>query len=168
MNATETGKLLAFAALYDNRKVSDPDVIAWLKAIGDLPYADAEAAVAAHYGTTTERIMPGHIRQGVRRIREERLARTPLPPPPPELADDPARYKRAIAEGVSRIADGFGLHRAIGGPLPGDPPAGWQQAKQAVTPEPVSRQELARQQAEQSRRDRERAGREARHGEEAS
>ena len=40
MNATEMGQLLAFAALYDNRKVGDPDIVAWLEAIGDLPYAD--------------------------------------------------------------------------------------------------------------------------------
>lgn len=159
MNATEAGALLAFAALYDNRKVSDPDVMAWLKAIGDLPYADCEAAVAAHYGQSTERIMPGHIRTRVRAARAERLARTPLPPPAPELAGDPKRYQRAVADGVRRIADGLDARKAIGAPLPGEPPAEWQERKEAITPKPLSKQEIALRQVEQSRR--ERAGRES-------
>ena len=125
MNAAEIGNLLAFAALYDNRKAADPDVFAWLKAIGDLPYTDAENAVAAHYGESTERIMPGHVRQRVNATRRERLARTPLPPPPPELADDPSAYKAAIQASVQRIANGWSLLRAIdGGKRKDDPPAG--------------------------------------------
>ena len=157
MNAAEIGDLLGFAALYDNRKAADPDVMAWLKAIGDLPYADAEAAVAAHYGETTERIMPGHIRTRVKAMRRERLERTPLPPPGAEAADQPGRYKRVVQANIERIADGFDLNRtAIGGgkPLEGDPPAEWQEAKAAITPPVpvVDPREVAREQAAESRR----------------
>ena len=126
MNVEEAGKLLALAALYDNRKVGVPDVMAWHRAIGDLPYADAEAAVVEHYGSdSTERLMPGHVRRRVKAMRADRLARTPLPAPPAEAADEPGRYKRVIAANVERIADGLSVQRAIGAgaPLPGDPPA---------------------------------------------
>ena len=58
MNAAEAGKLLALMALYDNRKAGTADVVAWLKVIGDLQYADCESATLAHYQETRERIMP--------------------------------------------------------------------------------------------------------------
>lgn len=158
MNATEAGQLLAFAALYDNRKVSDPDVMAWLKAIGDLPFEDAQAAVAGHYGESTERIMPGHIRTRVKAIRAERLARTPLPAPPAEVADQPGRYKEIVRANVQRIADGMDVRKAITGPLPGDPPREWQEARAAlVKPEApaVDPRQKAREQVEETRRERE-------------
>ena len=107
MNGSECGQLLALMALYDNRKVSDPDVMAWLRVIGDLDYADAEASVYAHYGSVvTERMLPGHVRQGVRSIRGQRIARSVIPAPPAELADHPAAYKAALAEQVRRAGDG--------------------------------------------------------------
>jgi hypothetical protein len=157
MNATEAGQLLAFAALYDNRKVSDPDVMAWLKAIGDLPYADCEQAIAGHYGTCTERVMPGHVRERVKTIRADRLARNPLPAPAAEVADDPGRYREIIRANVQRIADGMDIRTALpsGEPLPGDPPEEWQQAREAIAevkpirPDP---RDVAREQAEQSRK----------------
>jgi hypothetical protein len=139
MTAEEAGQLLAFAALYDNRKVSDPDVMACLKAIGDLPYADAEAAIAEHYGSGTERVMYGHIRDRVKAMRLRRLERTPLPAPPAD-ATETGRYQEIIRANIERIADGKQLRNAIGGgaPLPGDPPAEWQQAREAMAgPAPV-------------------------------
>ena len=161
MNAAEAGQLLAFAALYDNRKVSDPDVMAWMRALGDLPYPDCETAVAGHYGEATERIMPGHIRQRVKRIREDRLARTPLPAPPREAADEPGRYQRIIAANIARIADGLDVRQALpAGPLPGEPPAEWQKAKEAITPpELVKRdpREVALEQLAEARAKRESA-----------
>jgi hypothetical protein len=159
MNATEAGQLLAFAALYDNRKVSDPDVVAWLQAIGDLPYEDARAAVAGHYGESAERIMPGHIRIRVKAMRADRLARTPLPAPPAELADDPGRYNELIRANVRRIADAKNVRRALAaGPLPGDPPQEWLDAKAALAkpPEPAADpRQKAREQVEELRRARE-------------
>jgi len=158
MNAAEAGQLLAFAALYDNRKVGDPDVMAWVKVLGDLPYTDCETAVAGHYGESTDRIMPGHIRQRVKKIREDRLARTPLPAPSAELTNDPERYKRVLAANVERIANGLTVRKALAGPLPGEPPAEWQKAKEAITPpELVKRdpQEVAREQLAEARAKRE-------------
>lgn len=164
MNATEAGQLLAFAALYDNRKVGDADIMAWLEAIGDLPFADAKTAVAAHYGSSTERLMPGHVRQRVKAMRADRLARMPLAAPPGELADQPGRYLNAVRAGVRRIADGFSLRKAIGPgkPLEGPPPAEWAKAREAMPPGTEPRKvpnprQLAAQQAAASRAEREAA-----------
>ena len=153
MNAIEMGELLAFAALYDNRKVGDPDVIAWLKAIGDLPYADAETAVATHYGETTERIMPGHIRTRVKAMRADRLAREITPAPPPELADEQGRFRAELKANLREIADGLAIPKAIGGPVrEDDPPPTWAEARaQMAAPVVLTPQEKALQQAAESR-----------------
>ena len=106
MNATEAGKLVALMALYDNRKVSDPDIVAWLKVVGDLQYGDCESAVVAHYQETRERIMPADIRQRVRVIRAKRLDRAEVPAPPPELVDDWPAYQAALHAARVAAADG--------------------------------------------------------------
>jgi hypothetical protein len=161
VNAIEMGELLAFAALYDNRKVGDPDVIAWLEAIGDLPYPDARSAVAAHYGSeSTERIMPGHIRTRVKAMRRERLERNPVAAPPAELADTPVRWRAELAGSLRRIADGLSVPKAIGGPVRGDdPPPTWAEARaKMAAPVVLTPQEKALQQAAESRAARESAG----------
>jgi hypothetical protein len=109
MNAAEIGDLLGFAALYDNRKAAEPDILAWLGAVRDLPYADAREAVAAHYAVSTERIMPGHVRAGVKAIRAERIARSMIPAPDPALCDDPAAYRQALQAATRQAGDGQGI-----------------------------------------------------------
>jgi hypothetical protein len=161
VNAIEMGELLAFAALYDNRKVGDPDVIAWLEAIGDLPYPDARSAIAAHYGSeSTERIMPGHIRTRVKAMRRERLERNPVAAPPAELADTPVRWRAELAGSLRRIADGLSVPRAIAAPVrEDDPPPTWAEARaKMAAPVVLTSQEIARQQAAESRAAREAAG----------
>lgn len=97
---------------------------AWHDLLGDLSFNDCRAA-AATVARRQPFVAPSEIRAEVRRDREERLARTPLPPPDPGLADDPGRYKAAIQASVQRIADGRSLLRAInGGNHKDDPPAG--------------------------------------------
>jgi hypothetical protein len=66
MSPEETGKLLGTCASYDRRTVGETDVIAWYRVLGDLPYADCEAAVIAHYTDSREWIMPADIRRRVR------------------------------------------------------------------------------------------------------
>ena len=105
---------------------------AWFDLLGDLELEDCRQAVAA-VAKRQPFVAPAEIRAEVRKIRDDRLARTPLPPPPAELADDTGRYQRAVQAGVKRIADGASLHRAIAGaPLPGEPPEAWQQAREAL------------------------------------
>lgn len=151
------GELLASAAIYDNRTVGDADILAWMRAIGDLPYADADAAVADHYSETTDRLMPAHVRTRVRSARRERLERTVAPAPDSELADQPGRYKAALARIIDSIANGFSVRPAIAGPVrEGPPPEAFTAAREAM-PKPPTKQELAAQQAAESRAEREAA-----------
>ena len=151
MNATEASELVALMALYDNRKASDPDIVAWLKVIGDLDYADCETAVLAHYRETRERIMPADVRIRVKALRRERLSREIVPAPPAEVTDEPGRYKAALEEGIHKIADGLSIPRAIAGPVREDePPETWAQARAKFTA-PLTPQEIALRQAAESR-----------------
>src|SRR5215472_3174449 len=104
MTKAEVARLLAVAAAFDQRTSGEEDDMAWLAAVGDLNFGDAREAVIAHYRDSTERIMPGHIRQRVKAMRADRLQRVPLPAPAPELADEPGRYQQAIQAGARRIA----------------------------------------------------------------
>jgi len=112
MTAEEVGKLLGFAALYDNRKVDVPDVVAWHRVLGDLPYTDAEDAVAAHYTDSTERLMPAHVRQRVKAIRGKRLDDAEPHLEPPSGLDGPA-YQRWLIDSRKRIADGHDKPRTL-------------------------------------------------------
>jgi hypothetical protein len=160
----EVCDLLAVAASFDRRTIGEADSEAWESAVGDLSFDDARAAVIAHYRETRDWVMPSDVRQRVKAMRLRRLEATPLPAP--ACPDYPGRYQELIRASVQRIADGASLNRAIAGtPLPGDPPAEWQQAREAMAgpaaakPDP---RDLAREQAEEARTERERReGREA-------
>jgi hypothetical protein len=129
---------------------------AWHDLLGDLPLDDCRAAAAA-VARRQPFVSPSEIRAEVKRIREDRLARTPLPAPDAALADEPGRYQRAVRASIRRVADGLDIRRALGGgkPLPGDPPAEWQEAREAIrppAPPAADPQEIAREQAAESRR----------------
>ena len=128
---------------------------AWHDLLGDLSLADCREAVVA-VAKRQPFVAPAEIRAEVRKIREDRLARTPLPAPPA----DPERYREVLAANVARVADGMTVRKALAGPLPGDPPAEWRKAREAITPpEQVKRdpREVAREQAAEARAKREAA-----------
>ncbi len=106
MNAREVARLLATCAAADRRTVGEADIIAWLQYVGDLDLADCERAVFEHYRDTNEWIMPADIRRRVKDMQIERLERTPLPPPPAELCDDPQAYIAALRGSAQQIASG--------------------------------------------------------------
>ena len=107
MSAEDMGRVLAKCASYDRRKVGESDIIAWLQVLGDLPYDDCVAAVIAHYGETTDWIMPAHIRQRVKEARKQRIKEAGgVPAPPPELLDDPPAYRAALRAAAVALADG--------------------------------------------------------------
>jgi hypothetical protein len=85
---------------------------AWHDLLGDLSAADCRQAVAA-VARRQPFVAPAEIRAEVRRIRNDRLDRAVLPAPPPELTDQPGRYRAALAAQVKRIADAHSLPRAI-------------------------------------------------------
>jgi hypothetical protein len=113
MTPEETGKLLATCASFDRRKAGPLDVIAWHRVLGDLSYADCENAVIAHYTEGAEWIMPAHVRQRVRDIRDKRIADADVPAPPPELVDNPVAYEAALHAARVAIADGRDPHAAM-------------------------------------------------------
>ena len=106
MTPDETIDLLTVAAAFDQRTVGEGDAMAWHAVVGDLNFADAKQAVLGYYADTRERVMPADVRRRVREIRDRRLQDTEIPPPPPELLDDPDAYSAALHAAAVAIADG--------------------------------------------------------------
>ena len=158
MTPTETVLLTEYVrACCPQQAIGEYTPDAWHDLLDDLSLADCREAVR-NVARRQPFVAPAEIRAEVRKIREDRLARTPLPAPPAALADDPERYREALAANVARVADGMTVRRALAGPLPGDPPAEWRKAKEAITPpEQVKRdpREVAREQVEAARAKRE-------------
>jgi hypothetical protein len=72
MTRTEIALLLGLMAGRDRRTVGESDVLAWFQDVGDLDFADAREAVSLHYRESTEFMMPAHLRQRVREVRDAR------------------------------------------------------------------------------------------------
>ena len=78
MTRSETAKLLAFCAAYDQRTIGDADVLAWHEAL-DSPWVpnidldEAQEAVVAYYRETTQRIGVADILKRVKTWRAERI-----------------------------------------------------------------------------------------------
>lgn len=152
--------LLTVAAVFDFRSIGEADATAWHAVLGDLQFGDAHAAVLAHYAESCDRIMPANVRQRVRAMRRDRLARQITSAPPAGLTGDPGRYKAEIDAGIRRIADGRQLRLAIAAPVrEGPPPEEFAEARAALGPalpargaaKPLTFEEMARQQAAESR-----------------
>jgi hypothetical protein len=75
MNLEETGALLAKAAGYDNRTIGQGNVLAWHEALNDLRLDDCLQAVTLHHRSSSEYLMPVHIRRLAAEVRRERQER---------------------------------------------------------------------------------------------
>lgn len=106
MTSDEVWDLLELVASIDRRKLGLTDRQTWEMLVGDLPAADAKAAVLAHYRDSREWIMPADIRRRVKEARRQRILDAGIPAPPPELTDDPAAYGAALQAAATAIADG--------------------------------------------------------------
>lgn len=97
MTPGEAARLLAGAAMFDYRKIEKADAQAWHFVIGDLDFEDAMEALRRHYAESTERLMPAHIRQGVRAIRDarDRQTHSEALALPSRFEDDEDRAERA-------------------------------------------------------------------------
>jgi hypothetical protein len=107
VNRADVVKLLTLAATYDLRKLGEADVEAWFLAVDDLVLEDAQEAVVAYYREHTERIMPAHVRQGVRALRAARRRQEPHPIrslPSPFEKDDMGRQVQ-IARGAATVRE---------------------------------------------------------------
>ena len=85
MTRSETAKLLAFCAAYDQRTIGEADVLAWAEAlespwVPNIDLDEAQAAVVAHYRETTQRVNVADVLKRVKTDRADRLGRgIPIP-----------------------------------------------------------------------------------------
>lgn len=108
MTPTEAVKLCRIVAAACPQQALDeytPDT--WHDLLGDLEFADCRAAVGV-IGMRQPFVAPSEIRTEVRRIRAERIARSVIPAPAPELCDNPRAYQRVLAGSLKQAADGQG------------------------------------------------------------
>lgn len=115
MTDEEALDLLTLMASYDRRKISKEDVKAWHAIVGDLPFADAAAAVMGYYREHREWIMPSDVRQRVTAIRQARLDAAGPIEIPRHLADRPLDAQQWLRATKDAIADGEEPPKAIGG-----------------------------------------------------
>lgn len=165
MTTAEIVKLLILVTTYDQRTTGDSDTEAWYAAVGDLEYEDARQGVIAWYRTQSERIMPAHVRAEVRRIRMDKIGRTPLPAPPSELTDEPGKYKEAIQAGIRRLANSWDIKAGLGDRPPATEPSQeyrdmreWLRTRNGAPEAAMDPQAKARQQVAEYRADRARRG----------
>ncbi len=120
MLQAETARLVALvAAMCPSTHLSDATADAWHPLLADLDAADVRTAVT-RLGRERSRIAASDIRAEVRAIREERLARDPLPLPDSD-PDDPGRYRAELLALVAEIASGRRVRRPPA--APGGPPS---------------------------------------------
>lgn len=102
MKESETAKILAKAALIDNRHIDRETVKAWHEIIGHLDFGVALVALTIHRRTSTEYLMPAHIISSVRRARDElavetNRARALNPPKPQPRTKMPGWFREKVA-----------------------------------------------------------------------
>jgi hypothetical protein len=105
----EAGVLLAGISKFDNRKPGTEDeakmtATLWAQALHDVSLADAGQAVTQHFATSTDYLMPAHIRAAAKRIRAKRIEEHPPLTPPPDL--DPIETTAWLKDMRRRIGDG--------------------------------------------------------------
>ena len=67
--------LLSVIAVGDKRTTGEAEVQFWHGLVGDLEYAECAAAVATHFKTSTDYLMPVHIRRHVTSARQDHAMR---------------------------------------------------------------------------------------------
>jgi hypothetical protein len=160
VKATETVLLTEYIqALCPQQAIGEYTADAWHDVLGDLELDDCKAAAVA-VAKRQPFIAPAEIRAEVRRVREERIGRNPLPAPPPDAAEQPGRYQRIIRANVERLASARDLNAAltgVGATPPSDPTDEYRQARGQLArkvPAAMDAREKARRQVEEARRDR--------------
>jgi hypothetical protein len=112
----DVARLFGTCNLYDYRfgQPNAAEMAAWFKVLHDLDVDEALEAVARYYAEHTDRIMPAHIRRGVKAIREERRRYQPA-----AARELPSRFEDDINRKV-RMEQGAATLRQILGPLVGE------------------------------------------------
>lgn len=110
MRESETAKLLAWCAAYDQRTTGEADILAWHEALAspwvpNLGLEEAQTAVTEHYRATAERITPADVLKRVKDTRSANMQRVApkaaAAPPSAEYLEARAAYapSRAVAAG---------------------------------------------------------------------
>ena len=122
MNPEEALTLCKFAKAACPQQAIDQDTpAAWAMLLDDIRYQDAQEALK-NVVRDQPFVSPSEIRAEVKRIRAKRvIAFGPIPDPPREVGDDPARYRAWIGETQRAIADGRVTKPEEVGRLPGPP-----------------------------------------------
>lgn len=105
MTPADMADVLTAAAAYDGRTIGVYDIGAWHAAVGELDREDALNAVVRHYGNTTDRLMPAHLKNEALAIRNERAAQQQheIRALPSRFEEDPERTAR-VRRGIAEIA----------------------------------------------------------------
>lgn len=120
MISAETAGLVALvASMCPSMHLEETTAKNWYALLADLDAVDAHAAVI-RLGRRQRHIAAADIRAEVRAIREERLARDPLPLPDAD-PDDPHRYRAELLAIVTAIASGQRVKRTPTVPPPPRP-----------------------------------------------
>jgi hypothetical protein len=101
----DAARLLALASAYDGRKPDDARIHAWADALNDLDPNLCADAIRRHYRHSIDFVMPAHIRQLVRQLRDERADRgawKALQPAPENCVPMPPEIKAQIIEIANR------------------------------------------------------------------
>jgi hypothetical protein len=114
MSPADAQKLLAFAAVFDNRK-PDPTgmaACAWAETLDGLEFDECRRAIVRHFRGTTAYLMPAHIRDLVTAERREAQVESwraqsrrnwrELQPPPEKCVPMSAEIKAQILEIANR------------------------------------------------------------------
>lgn len=104
MTPAEATILLGGIAAFDNRKPDENAAKMWAHALGGLRLEDCAQAVTQHFATSTEYLMPVHIRRLVKVMRAKRITAAGDLTPPPGLGV--IETHRWTAQARSRIGDG--------------------------------------------------------------
>lgn len=105
MTPDQVVDLLTLIQARDNRQVGQTTVLAWHEDLEDLDFDDCREAVRRHFRTSIEWLMPAHVRQLVRAIRDERLANSDLVLPGADPASE-ADYRESLRQIRQRLGDG--------------------------------------------------------------
>src|SRR5690606_21682987 len=113
--------LLALASAIDNRKPDRDTASIWAVMLGDLSFEDCRDAIAEHYRTKRDWLMPADTRRIVTNRRRSRIEAVGHVEPPRELEGIPERenawttaLNRALGDGLDRDAAMAAANDALG------------------------------------------------------
>lgn len=106
MTPQEAAALLTVAAAFDNRKPDKDAAMAWSLTLHNLPFLDCRDAIVQHYRKSTDWLMPAHVVELVKRVRDKRIADNAAELTPPPEAREGDAHRDWLRDAVRRLGDG--------------------------------------------------------------